>query len=86
MTDGPSVVRPREGLLALAGLYVLAVLVYAVLGHREAVPLVAPDEFIYGHLARSLADGQGFTWRGDGVSLHAALYVYAIAPAWLLAR
>src|SRR5689334_437862 len=61
-----------------------AALVYVVLGLLQPMPSVFPDEFLYGHLARSLADGHGFSWRGDDQSLHAALYVYAITPAWAL--
>ena len=35
-------------------------------------------------LARSLADGKGLTIRGDAQGLRAALWVYAISPAWLI--
>ena len=75
----------RDAFYGVAALYALAVIVYAVLGHRASVPLITPDEFTYGHLARTLADGDGLTWRGQPVSLYSALYVYAIAPAWVLA-
>ncbi len=74
----------RDDLIAPAVLYVVAVVLYALLGHQQALPLVSPDEFTYGHLARSLADGQGFDWRGESVALHSALYVFLITPAWLV--
>ena len=74
----------RRELLAILALYLLAVLLYGLLGHQQALPIVSPDEFTYGHLARSLADGDGFAWRGEHVQLRAALYVFVIAPAWLV--
>ena len=36
-------------------------LVYVLLGTLHEIPLVFPDELIYGHLARSVADGDGIT-------------------------
>src|SRR4051812_1082368 len=63
----------------------VAFVVYAILGSRLPMPGVFPDEFLYGHLARSLADGNGFSWRGDSPALWAALYVYSIVPAWVVA-
>ncbi len=48
-------------------------------------PLIAPDEFLYGHLARSLADGEGLSFYGVTQQLQTALYVYLLAPSWLLA-
>lgn len=68
----------------LALLYACSVILYALFGRVQSLPFVAPDEYIYGHLAQSLADGQGFSWRGEPVTLRAALYVYLITPAWLL--
>jgi hypothetical protein len=49
------------------------------------MPIYVPDEPYYGHLARSLADGHGMTWRGDSMFVRAALYVYLIVPAWWVA-
>jgi hypothetical protein len=69
----------------LVGLYVASVAIYVILGRRQAVPLTNPDEFLYGRLAQSLADGDGLTWRGATVPLRDVLYVYAIAPAWFSA-
>jgi hypothetical protein len=64
------------------GLYLLAGAVYLVLASRSPLPVLFPDEFRYSHLARGLADGTGFDWRGEHVSQPAALYVYFITPAW----
>jgi hypothetical protein len=69
--------------LALAALWVIGAVVYAVLGQQNDIPSISPDEFSYGHLARSIADGEGLAWRGISEPMRAALYVYAIAPAWL---
>ena len=74
----------RADAAAITALYLLTVLVYALLGHHQSLPLITPDEFTYGHLAQSFADGHGFSWRGEDVPLRSALYIYAIAPAWLL--
>ena len=85
-----SAVTPRAGpvtrrdVLGPMLLFLVAVVLYAVLGQQQALPLVSPDEFTYGHLARSIADGQGFDWRGENVPLHSALYVFLITPAWLV--
>ncbi len=49
------------------------------------MPVIAPDEFLYGHLARSLAEGDGLSFYGASQQLRTALYVYLIAPSWLLA-
>jgi len=65
-----------------AALFVVACAVYVVLALRVPLPVLFPDELRYSHLARSLADGDGFTWRGDHVGQSAALYIYVIAPLW----
>ena len=70
--------------LVLAALWLLAAVSYAFLGHRNAIPSISPDEFSYGHLARSVADGEGLAWRGLSEPIRAALYIYAITPAWLI--
>jgi hypothetical protein len=66
-------------------LIALAIVIYAVLGSRLPMPGTFPDEFLYGHLARGLANGEGFDWRGQEQPMRAALYVYSVTPAWLLA-
>jgi hypothetical protein len=90
MAASASIDAPRSGrgsrvaraTLALAGLYLLAVCIYVALGTLRGVPMLAPDEFIYGHLSQSLAHGDGFTWRGDSQRLVSLLYVLLITPAW----
>ena len=76
--------RRAPGWALPAGLFALAAAVYAVLALRTPLPVLFPDELRYAHLARSLADGEGFTWRGDHVAQSAALYVYVLAPLWAL--
>lgn len=68
-------------LVALAALFALTALVYVALGQAQRAPIFSPDEFLYGHLARSLADGEGLSWRGD-VTLRASLLVRLLAPLW----
>ena len=70
----------------LFALYGVAVLIYILLGRGQALPQVAPDEHQYTALARSVADGNGLTYNGGPISggLRAALYIYAIAPAWIV--
>ena len=84
--DGP---EPRSedrfARLALVALYALGVVVISLLALREKTPSNFPDEYTYGHLARTLAGGDGFDWNGAPTDLSAALYVYFIAPAWLIA-
>ena len=79
--------RVRAAIVTIApalGLYLVAVLAYAFVIRDQALPVVDPDEFTYGHLARSIADGDGFTWRGAHISLRAALYVFLIVPSFLV--
>ena len=68
----------------IAGLYLLAAAVYVVLALRSPLPILFPDEFRYAHLARGVADGTGFDWRGEPIAHTARLYIYAIAPLWAL--
>ncbi|MCW3004667.1 MAG: hypothetical protein JWQ20_3965 [Conexibacter sp.] len=55
-----------------------------MLAWEQPLPVYFPDEALYAHLARSLADGEGFSWRGDPAPLRSALYVYLISPAWMV--
>ena len=50
--------------ILLVALYVVAVIVYVLLGRGAPVPQVSPDEFTYSSLARSVAEGNGLTWNG----------------------
>lgn len=80
--------RARRELLApvaaLALLYVVATVLYALLARRVPLPLLFPDEGVYGLLAQSVAAGDGLALRGIPVDLKSTLYVYLIAPAWKL--
>jgi hypothetical protein len=67
----------------VALLFVAALAVYIVLSLAMPIPGFFPDEFLYEHLARSVADGQGFTWHGGHEALRSALYVYFLVPAWV---
>lgn len=69
-------------LALVALLYVVAFVVYTVLARQSQIPLLLPDESVYGSLAQSLANGDGLTIRGVGVDLPSKLYVYLVAPAW----
>src|SRR3954468_7837339 len=77
--------RPRSSPWAwIAALYLLAAAVYVVLALRSPLPILFPDEFRYAHLARGVADGTGFDWRGQHIAQTAKLYIYAIAPLWAI--
>jgi hypothetical protein len=73
-------------LALLFALYGFAVLIYILIGRGQELPQVAPDEYQYTALARSVADGNGLTYNGGPIpgGLRAALYIYAIAPAWMV--
>src|SRR3954452_4693312 len=71
-------------LVPIVALYLVAVALYAVLGRRQLVPLVTPDEFRYQHFARAVANGDGFTWFGGHQAFGAKLFIYMLAPAWIL--
>lgn len=58
---------------------------YVFVAVRQKLPVFFPDEYLYGHLARSTSEGHGLTWRGDAIELRSALYVYLISPSWLVA-
>jgi hypothetical protein len=67
----------------------LAILVCASAGVRFALALersahrYLPDEFLYGQLARSLAEGDGFRVLGQPTRLPSLLQPVLSAPAWL---
>lgn len=66
----------------LVVLFALTAVVYVVLGRKQPAPLFSPDEFLYGHLAESLAAGNGFSWRGETFGLRPSLLVRLLAPLW----
>ena len=77
-------VPSARGALAIALLYVLAAVLYAVVSRTIEVPIIFPDEFTYGHISQSIANGDGVSWRGQPESLRSLLYVLAIAPSWIV--
>ena len=81
---GRDVGARRSTAIALISIGLVAVLVHGALAQRQKIPLVLPDEFLYGNYARSLANGDGLTWRGGHEGLRSLLYVFAIAPSWLV--
>ena len=66
-----------------AVVFAAASLLYILLGSLQDVPLVSPDEFLYGELSRSVADGDGLALYGTAQKWPTALYIYVLAPAWL---
>jgi hypothetical protein len=75
-------IRERPALW-LVLLLVGALVVYIALALAMPIPGFFPDEFLYEHLASSVAAGHGFSWRGGDQPLRSALYVYFLVPAWL---
>ena len=85
--------EPRESLWrrtpwdvrAFVGMLALALVAYAWLGTRSNLPHLFPDEFLYGGLAKSVANGDGLTYRDAPQGVLSILYVLSIVPAWLVA-
>src|ERR1700712_964068 len=65
----------------IAGLYLLAAVVYGVLSLRTPLPVLFPDEFRYAHIARD-----GLDWRGEPLAQTARLYIWFIKPAWAASK
>ena len=59
----------RRPLFALAGVILLAVVVYGSAAQLVTTPRVHPDEHIYGGGGASLAEGEGLTLRGEEYGL-----------------
>jgi hypothetical protein len=66
---------------ALAGIYCISVVVYAIAGSKHLIPNLIPDEFFYGKLAQGLAFGDGLQWRGSGWGLP-PLWPTLLSLAW----
>ena len=66
---------------ALVASMVLAAVVYAILGSKQQIPDLLPDELTYAKLSQSLAYGHGLTWRGSGTGLP-PLWPVLLAPVW----
>lgn len=75
----------RFELLILAGIWVLAAVVYFIAAQRVVTPRHQQDEFLYWALAKSLAAGDGLSWRGEGVALRSFFYPLSIAPVFEIA-
>jgi hypothetical protein len=75
---------PRTTWLIPAALFALAAGIYVLLGAAQDLPLAEPDEFTYGQIARSVANGDGLTLFGSPANFPTPLYIFLIAPSWLL--
>ena len=71
-----------RGWLGPLALFVLGAVVYAWLSAGRLGPIVDNDEYRWGNLAQSLANGDGYTWRGAGSGVR-TIYPYLVAPAWV---
>jgi hypothetical protein len=69
---------------ALAGIVALSFLVRLAGSLAHATPLYFPDEYIYGTLARSLAESGKLAIRGQPAHFPALLEPLLAAPFWLL--
>ncbi len=72
------------GLIA-AGLILLSAVVRESMVRDVVAPNILCDEFIYAGIARGLADGDGYAYRGVHLDF-GWLYPLLIAPGWLAAR
>lgn len=66
-----------------AAVFAAASALYVLLGSLQDVPLVSPDEFLYGEMSRSVADGDGVALYGTSLNWPTPLYIYLIAVGWL---
>ncbi|MBX5470214.1 MAG: glycosyltransferase family 39 protein [Thermoleophilaceae bacterium] len=76
--------RPSAETWCVAALAVAAGLAYWLLARSSPLPVVFPDELIYGDAARSFAAGHGLTMRGVSASVPNPLYVVLASPAWIV--
>src|ERR671919_1851909 len=93
--SGRSLQRARRGLsfersasptiVLLAGLGLLAVTVYVLLGMQIATPWIMLDELAYAELAKGIAEDGRLLIRDEPTSYLSFLYPLLIAPAWLAA-
>lgn len=70
--------------LGLLALYLIGVTAYALAGTVIEVPIISPDEYTYGPLARSIADGDGLSLHGGPFDVRSPLYMYLTAPLWAI--
>ena len=92
MTVAPSSAAPtRSRVVAIAVQPVHAVAALALAGFAVRLWVVfgrelqryLPDEYLYGQLARSIADGHGARVLGEPVALPTLMQPYLTAPTWL---
>lgn len=79
--EQPSSRHERGPLVALAGVILLAVVLYAGAAQLVSTPRVHPDEHIYAGGGASLAEGEGLTLRGEAYGLGP---VYPVVLAGIL--
>src|SRR5919106_3144904 len=70
-------------IVLLAGLGLLAVTVYVLLGMQIATPWIMLDELAYAELAKGIAEDGRLLIRDEPTSYLSFLYPLLIAPAWL---
>jgi hypothetical protein len=61
--------HPRFPVAALVGIFVVSWAVWGWIASRHAYPNLFPDEMYYGKISQSLANGDGYQWRGTSNSL-----------------
>ncbi|MEA2497415.1 MAG: hypothetical protein QOJ29_5326, partial [Thermoleophilaceae bacterium] len=61
--------HPRFPVAALAGIFVISWAVWGWIASRHSYPNLFPDEMYYGKISQSLANGDGYQWRGTSNSL-----------------
>jgi hypothetical protein len=72
-------------IVLLAGLGLLAVTLYALLGMQIATPWILLEELVYSELAKGVAEDGRLLIRDEPTSYLSFLYPLVIAPAWLAA-
>jgi hypothetical protein len=70
--------------VGLVGLFAAAAAYHAVQSTLHVTPAVFTDELLHSKLAQSLAAGDGFSIRGEGLWFPAPLTAVLQAPVWLL--
>jgi hypothetical protein len=74
----------RTWLLALFGLFSLAVVYHWLQSRGHVTPAIFTDELMFSELARSVAEGDGLEVRGEGFPFPALVPALLQAPAWLV--
>jgi hypothetical protein len=74
----------RIWLLALFGVFAVAAVYHWLQSRGHVTPAIFTDELLFGELARSFADGDGFTVRDQPLFFPAFVPALLQAPAWLV--